>query len=91
MAYSYLKEASKVNWCVKVQNAGDYPGDNNLQLGCLMRIADATEMMAKRYTEMQDNLDWYKKKYAEHREEIKRMERQIAAYKGHIRRLKNSE
>ncbi len=85
-----LRQASKVDWATADQK-GEYPGDTNIQLGCLMRIADATEKMAKKYTDMEANLEWYKKKYAEHRQELDRMAKRIAGYQGYINRLKKAK
>ena len=56
-----LKDASRVNWST-VNRTTDgtephsYPGDMNIQLGCLMRIADSVEKMEKPYTMLQDRI-----------------------------------
>lgn len=61
-----LKDASRVDWVSDpVKPGSNYPGDTNIQLGCLMRIANATEAMATEYTRMQRDLEYYKKWYAE--------------------------
>ena len=90
MARINLRQASKVDW-VTADQKGEYPGDTNIQLGCLMRIADATEKMALKYTQLEKDLEWYSKKYSEQRQEIDRMAKRIAGYKGHINRLKKAK
>lgn len=82
-----LREATKVNWHLN-QETGNYPGDTNIQLGCLMRIADATEKMALNYVQMERELEWYSKKYEQQRIELDLMARKIAGLKGQITRMK---
>jgi len=50
-----LKEASRVNW--RMEDAGNgYPGDEGIKLGCLMRIADATEKAAQKTINAENEL-----------------------------------
>jgi hypothetical protein len=80
-----LKEQSKLDWFST--------GDENLSLnqintGAILRIADATELMAKDRIQMEVNLAWYEKRYDELKADNKRMAKRIAAYQGHLNRLK---
>lgn len=84
-----LKESTKINWTVQLNGDSNYPGDENIKLGCLMRIADATEKMAQNYTKLQDELSLYKKWYKERGDTIEYLRRQNRALRGHLTRLKN--
>lgn len=83
-----LKDSSRINWAASPLNEFDYLGDMNVQLGCLMRIADAVEIMAKNYTQMQNDRDCYMKWYREERERNKKITRSQSALRGYIKRLK---
>lgn len=76
-----LREASRKDW-----------GGNNtvadINAGSLQRIADATELMAKRYTELIDERDRLKRWADEARDRAYRVERSNAALRGVVTRLK---
>jgi hypothetical protein len=57
----------------------------------LIRIAVATELMAKNYVQMQNDLDYYKKGYRERQETINQRDNTIRTLRGHITRLKNKK
>lgn len=43
----FNKEASKVNWYTSVNDdSTNYPGDTNVMIGCLQRIAESNEAIA---------------------------------------------
>lgn len=42
----FNKEASKVNWYKEVDDAINYPGDTDIIIGCLQRIAESNETIA---------------------------------------------
>ncbi len=84
-----LKESSKIDWQTPVDEKNKYPGDKNIELGCLMRIADATEKMASNYIQLQNDLDWYKKRYETEQKTSVNLNRKIASLKGVITKLKN--
>lgn len=85
MAESYRK-LSRIDWH---QPAGETTSTTEqIQLGALLRIADATELMAKRYQELINERDRYKEWYdteATHRHQL---DRRLAAAKGRITKLK---
>ena len=84
-----FKEASKTDWVVEVADEIKYPGDKNIQLGCLMRIASATEAMAKSHTDLILEKERLKTTKEYYRTEYEAAKRREAALKGHITRLKN--
>lgn len=78
---STLKELSK----------NDFSGSDtsdNIQLGCLQRIADATEKMASNYKEMKHDLDMYKKMHADASETIRNLIKSISSLRGQNTKLK---
>lgn len=80
---------------LKKLSKGGFTVDTNsleaFSTSCLMRIADATELMASNYLKLQNDLDFYSKRCKEHRQIIESKNRTIASLKGHITRLKNKE
>lgn len=77
------RDASRQNW-----NCRNTVEDINS--GCLQRIADATEKMASNYTALQNDRDMYKRWYNQHREEKEGLYRKISALKGVITKLKKA-
>lgn len=88
MAQHELKNASKVNWYTTVKQEGEYPGDENVKIGCLQRIANATEAMAENYVYLQRDRDKYKRWYEQDQATIKRLVRSNNALRGHLNRMK---
>lgn len=78
------KQLSKQNW--------DYPQETTeaIQVGCLQRIADATEKMAGNYVKMETDLAMYKRWYYEKMETVAKLHRKISAYQGVITKLKKA-
>jgi hypothetical protein len=82
-----LRESSKRNWSTPPVNSNGYPGDENLKLGCLLRIADASELMARNITSIMAERDRYKDFYErEHkfaislRGQITKLKKQLAKH-----------
>lgn len=67
---------------------GESVSIEELQIGCMQRIADASELMSKNYLQMQSDMDWFRRKLQQERDDNKRMARRIAAYQGIIKKLK---
>lgn len=83
-----IVEASKKTWSAKVADNTEYPGDTNIQLGCLQRIATATEAMAVYHVKMQEDYNYLKRNRDMYR---KNYEMQVAsnrALRGVITKLK---
>lgn len=59
-------------------------------LGCLLRIADASEVVASNYLRLIADRDFYKSSLENERTKSKRLRRQIAALKGQITKLNKS-
>ena len=75
------REQSKKDW-----ESRDTSED--LQLGCLQRIADATEKMASNYQRMENDLAMYKRWYKEKCETVNNRDRSISNLSGQITKLK---
>lgn len=80
-----FREKSRTDY----NNGTDAVSGEDIQIGCLQRIADATELMAKNYTKLQADLDMYKKWYNESDENRWALERKISSLRGVITKLKN--
>lgn len=65
------------------------PSNEEIQLGAILRMADATELMASNYKNLQSDLDWYKKMHRQVQETVARRDRQIANLRGQVTKLKN--
>jgi hypothetical protein len=82
---SYMKESRDTDW--GTTQSGNLTLEQ-IQAGAILRIADAVEKMAIRYTELIDERDrlqrWYKEKTA-HNEKL---EHQVRGLRGAITRMK---
>lgn len=58
-------------------------------IGSLQRIADATELMAGNYTKMQRDLDYYMKREVALLEQNRKLRGQLSAQKGLVTKAKN--
>lgn len=86
--FKNYKDESRKEWGAEVE-AGEKLTRDQLSLGAQLRIADATELMAKNVQQMQWDLDREKKKNKEQHDCIVRLLNQQKAYKGVITKLKN--
>lgn len=66
----------------------DIPNRDELKLGTLQRIADATELMAKRYTDLIRERDMYKQFCEDKSRYAGKLERRNAALRGQITKLR---
>jgi hypothetical protein len=82
------KEHSKKNWAPATNDSG-FPGREAMQLGCLQRIADATELMAKNFLQLQAEAEQYKRYYEQEKKYKDTYRKSMIAYKAHNTRLKN--
>mgnify|MGYP003583070035 FL=1 len=71
-----LRDKSRRNW------ANDDSSNEQIQLGCMLRIADATEKMALRHTELMRDRDQYERWFRDEAARRKSVERQLSAAKG---------
>lgn len=79
-----LREASRAKW---VSNAESLSLEQ-INTGSMLRIADATELMARNYQRLISERDMYKRLFEEERATAKRLTRQANALRGVITRLK---
>lgn len=86
MAQKYFKQESKKDWYTSVSITND-----DLQTGALMRIADATELMASNYLKLQNDYKYMKEDRDRYRDWYHKEQKKSAALKGHITRLKNNQ
>lgn len=84
--FKSYKEESKKNYGRK---DAENLSIEQLNTGCLMRIADSLEKIEKPYVEMIDALKWYKKEYLIQNEQIDKLLLSNRALKGVITRMKN--
>lgn len=81
------REDSRINW------GSDTPGHSIEQLNCgaLLRIADATEKVALRHTELIRERDYWESRCRSVDAECNKLSRSNAALRGHIKRLKGTK
>ena len=74
----------------KLDYESKYPvlSNDQLQLGCLQRIAAATELIARNYQSLIDDRDYYKRRYEAERARAEGLERSNRAHKSNYTRLK---
>lgn len=87
MAHKSYKEESRKDWgrdlCPTQQITSD-----NIELGALLRIADAAEVMAQNHQQLIDERDRYKRWYEQKKQIAERLRRRNAGLRGYITRLK---
>lgn len=81
-----LKAVSKGEYQV---NGNAVPNAETLQVSCLMRIADAAEVMAKNYSQLFDERNKFERYYLQEKTKTAKLERRIIALKGVITRQKH--
>lgn len=90
MRFIRHRDNSRVGWGREVEGTNN-PDRQDIQLGCLLRIADATEAMAKRHTELIRDRDYLAQRNREHLATIETLSRQRAALRGTITRMKRAK
>lgn len=85
--YSW-KEKSRSDWNTELDNASDLPVEY-IQTGCLMRIAEATELMAQNYRQLMEDRDQYKRWYEQKKVEIERLQNEARTLRGVVTRFRN--
>lgn len=80
---SDLREMSRRTW-TQTDNSTE-----QINTGSLQRIADATELMAKRYQDLLDENQRYKGYCNDYQRKILKRDRTISALRGQITKLKN--
>lgn len=80
-----FREESKRNWTPASPVIKD-----DIKIGCLQRIADATETMAGNYIALIEERDRYMQWYRQEQSSVAMLERSISAFKGVITKLKKA-
>jgi hypothetical protein len=62
MSKTSIRDISRAEFCVESIEGKKFSLDQ-IKVSALLRIADATELMAKNHSDMQSDLDYLKKKY----------------------------
>jgi len=78
------REASQQNWGTRDL----MPTQEQINTGCLQRIADAAELMAKNHAQLVRERDDYERRLRTIRGEVNRLDRSNAALRGVITRMK---
>jgi hypothetical protein len=81
------REESRRDWGIDSANAMNL---DRIKAGAILRIADATEAMAKNYLALQEERDRYKRWYEERQRRVLHLERSNAALRGVITRMKKT-
>jgi len=81
---STFRAASKTEW------SRDNPTIEDIQLGCLQRIADATEHMAANWCELTEQRDRYRRWYESERALCDKKDRCISALRGVITKMRKA-
>ena len=68
----------------------DHTTNDDIKVGCLQRIADATEVMAKEYNRLLQDNKWLRQRAESADACSKRLARSNAALRGQITRLKKA-
>ncbi len=84
---SYRQESKNLNLGDK-HEVGYRPCDDQIKLGAILRIADAMELMAKKYQDLNTSLEFYKKLFQETKEANIILRRKNAGLRGYITQLK---
>jgi len=83
MPWKSFKEKSKINWGTDSDITREDP-----KFECLMRIADAVELMAKNPAQLINDRDYFKRRFDERGGEISKLRRQVSAYRGIVNKKK---
>lgn len=85
MTFKNYRDESRKSYGIETETGVSIEAIN---AGSLQRIADATELMARNYQQLQNDLDRYKRWYDEECERRKQLERRVNSLKGVITKLR---
>ena len=81
-----LREQSRQTW----HPNSAVPDAKEIQIGCLQRVADATELMAKNYATLIEDRNWYKRMAEDRYKEILKLRKSNSALRGVITKQKKT-
>ena len=79
------RDLSRIDWVT------DAKSHEQIQLGAILRIADAVEKMAQSYSQLIHEREYYERRFRQSQESVQRLSRSNAALRGHIKRMHNQE
>lgn len=88
MSFKSYKDESRVNWGTNDEGALRL---EQINTGAMLRIADATEAMAKNHVKLIADHDMYERWYKTEHAAVLRLQRRVSAYKGQITKLKRAK
>jgi len=91
MPFKSYREESRENYGQKLESEKDAMCNDQIKLGCLLRIADATELIAKNHQKLIDERDMYKRWYEEACQRNLTYLHRIAGLRGYIKRLQRGK
>ena len=83
-------ENSKTEFGDYYEEKEHYPGTDAMKIGCLQRIAKATEAMSQNYVRMENDLSMYKRWYEREVASVKKLVRSNNALRGYLKRFKKN-
>lgn len=86
--FKSYREESKKDYGTEVENSENLTREQ-LEIGSLLRIADATEIIAQNYVKLQTDYEYMRSSRDKYKEESERMADRIKALKGVITKMKN--
>ncbi len=84
---NFYKEESRKNWYIDLEPNQKLDNDQ-LQLGAILRIADATELMSKNHLKTEADLKWWRERSERQDSAIERLNNQLRTWKGVATRYK---
>jgi hypothetical protein len=87
--FKRYKEISKTNWG-RYFEEGEKPSNEDIQLGVMLRIADATEAMAANHIALMNDRDMYKKWWQEAENKVESLKNSNRTLKGVISKGKKA-
>lgn len=90
MPHKSYREESKKDYGIVVPESSNLNYEQ-LQTGALLRIADASELMAKNFLQLQNDRDMYKRWYENEAAANQKLVRQVRAYRGIINKKKKKK
>lgn len=85
--FNNFREESKLNWGVELEN-NQMLNREQIKLGAILRIADATEVMAKEHNQLLADLKYYKNRSERQSNNITKLYNINSGLRGYITRLK---
>lgn len=87
MAHRSYRAESRSDWGT---NDGGGLDRGQIELGCMLRIADATEVMSRSFTQLLADIKYLRERNVTLTDDNEHLKRRIGALKGQITRLKRT-